>query len=256
MLGVDHQLLGRELGASVAKYARQGATLAERQVMIRQFLDRWPGTTRAIVYDVEAALLNPEGLSRNSYRLFLPFIDEPVVAGYVRDQNPSLPDRLVRRHMHAARFDEVTVALAVRGLLGDWRSFKTGVIDDTRLKRLTAPGVHRPIVFEPRQIEILEATIREVRARGVTMILAFYPTINVYNEMQPEKFAAARALFAQLGDGDPGVVYLEYLDGYADRHELFYDPIHLNRAGQLLLTRQVARDLDREMRARARTAER
>jgi hypothetical protein len=40
MLGVDHQLLAEELGAPVAKYARQGATLAERQVMIRQYLDR------------------------------------------------------------------------------------------------------------------------------------------------------------------------------------------------------------------------
>ncbi len=254
MLGVDHQLLGRELGASVAKYARQGATLAERRIMIRQFLDRWPGATRVIVYDVEAALLNPAGLSRNSYRLFLPFIDEPVVTRYVRDQNPSLLDRMVRRYLHAARFDEATVALAVRGLLGDWRSFKSGVIDAARLRRLTAPGVYRPIVFDPRQLEILEATIREVRARGVTMVLAFYPTIDQYNSIEPEKFSEARALFARLGSGDPGVVYLEYLDGYADRHDLFYDPIHLNRDGQLLLTRRLAQDLGREVRTSALAA--
>jgi hypothetical protein len=243
MLGVDHELLARELELPVAKYARQGASLAERQVMIRQFFDRHPGSTRVVIYDVEAALFNPAGLSANSYRLLLPFSDEPAVADFLHSQELPPMSRLVWRHLKASRFDEVTVGLAARGLLGDWRSFKTGVIDATRLKRLTAPGVYRPISFDPRQVELLRETIRNVRNQGATIVLAFYPTIDVYNRIEPARFSEARQLFAELAAEDPGVVYLEYLEGYAERHELFYDPIHLNREGQRMLTRHLAADL-------------
>jgi hypothetical protein len=228
-------------GLRVAKYARQGATLADRQVMIRQYLARHPHDLKIIVYDVEAQLFNPEGLSRNSIRLFLPFLDETVVAEYVRRSGMRGLDLWVRKALHSSRFDELSVGLAVRGLLGQWSSFKTDTVTPARLKRHLES--YRPILFDEEQMAILRETMREAEERSLTFVLAYYPTIDDYNAIEPERFVAARALFRQMAGDRPTVVYLDYIDQYAARHELFFDALHLNRFGQELMTRKLAEDL-------------
>jgi hypothetical protein len=241
MLGVDHELLAEITGLRVAKYARQGATLADRQVMIRQYVARHPGALTTIVYDVEAQLFNPEGLSRNSVRLFLPFLDEPVVAEYVWRSGMQGLDLWVRRLLHSSRFDELSVGLAVRGLMGQWSSFKTGTVTPARLQRHL--DNYRPIVFDERQMALLQETMREVEDLGITFVLAYYPTMVAYNAVEPQRFAAARAAFRAMADGQRDVRYLDYIDRYAGRRDLFFDALHMNREGQRALTRDVALDL-------------
>ena len=63
VLGIDKEGLEEKLGVRVAKYARQGANLRDRLAMIRQYVHKFPDSVHTIVYDVDAHLFTPKGLS-------------------------------------------------------------------------------------------------------------------------------------------------------------------------------------------------
>ena len=113
----------------VAKYAIQGATTADRLAMIRHAFDRHPGRVRAVVYGVNAHLFSDRGLSSNSYRLFLPYMDAPAYRSYVRAHCPSAGEFALRLLLRCSRFEPVTATLAWRGYTRDWRSLKRGTVD-------------------------------------------------------------------------------------------------------------------------------
>lgn len=72
--------------------------------------------------------------------------------------------------------------------------------------------------------------------------MVYVPTISYYNQAEPEKFEEMRKFFQQSGQSDPLVYYLEYLEGWDNRHEFFFYPIHLNPERQQELTDAIARD--------------
>jgi hypothetical protein len=238
VLGIDHIMLCKDLGIPVAKYARQGATLRERLAMIRHFLDRQPDSVKVIVYDVDAHLLNPSGLSQNSYRLFYPFLEEPAIQDYLSDVTGGNLDYQMRRLIKTARYDEVTLALSLRGLLGIWSNFKSGSVDITRLKEQIAAGKskYRAIQIDAEQLALLEASISEARHRNIKFVLAYYPTIDIYNKIEHEKHRRVIELFESLAADDAGVIFLDFNPEFASQHELFYDPIHMNPEGKHKLT--------------------
>jgi hypothetical protein len=241
VLGVDHELLARETGLRVAKYARQGATLADRQIMIRQYLARHPGVVRVVVLGVDSHSLTAEGLSRNSFRLFLPFRDEPVVAAYLERFEVTALERLLHEVLHTSRFEETTLALAVRGIRGDWRSYKNSVVTDVLLRRHLER--YTPIRTAADQEAILAGILGEVEQHGAHTVLTFLPTIHEYNAREPDQFARMLEFFRETDRTHASVTFLDYVTPYAQRREIFFDPIHLNRRGQIEVTARLAVDV-------------
>ena len=52
-------------------------------------------------------------------------------------------------------------------------------------------------------------------------------------------------MFEKYASADEGVIFLNYNTEFQNRHELFFDPIHLNPMGQEAVTQRLGRDLQR-----------
>ena len=243
VLGVDKQGLEQAIGCRVANYARLGADTFNRLEMLRHYLARQPETVKVVVYDVDAHTFTGQGLSANSYRLFFPFLDTPNVNAYVQREASYCSEYYLRRSLKTPRFSEDTIVLSIRGWLGKWTNLKRGTVDVARLKKSIAAGDIRHITFDPENVAVFEETIREARARGIVVVLLYIPTLDVVNAVEPDKYAEAIHRFESYAAADSGVVFLNYNKELASRHELFFDPIHMNPAGQEVVTRKLIGDL-------------
>lgn len=243
VLAVDKVELEELTGLSIAKYARRGANLADRIAMTRQYIDRHPDRVRLVVFGVESHIFTKAGLSRNSHKLFLPFLDEPVVRQHLTAHGVGFDELLVRQILRSSRFDETTLALSLRGLTSNWRSYKRGRVHIDRLKAVISKGDFRRIAFDEAELERFSQFLLFLKDREIRVALALYPTIDTLNDAEPRKFSRAVQLFKGLAEPRAGVWLLDYNSDLTSRHELFFDPVHVNREGQVEVTKRLAQDL-------------
>lgn len=243
VLGIDKTGLEDQLNLPVAKYARQGANISNRLAMIRHYLAVHPHSVKTIIYDMDAHTFTGEGLSANSHRLFYPFMDTPVIREYVKANCSSYGEYQLRNYLKLPRFDEVTLALSLRGWLKKWSNLKYGQVNVQRLRNELNQGDYRKIAFDSENIELFEETLRLIRAHGIHLVLVYIPTIDLLNNAEPEKYQEAIRRFEKYAAQSDGITFLNYNPEFSHRHELFYDPIHLNVIGQKLITERLANDL-------------
>lgn len=243
VLGIDKVELEKQLNVPVAKYARQGADTSNLLAMIRHYLSTQPDSVKIILYGVDAHTFTEEGLSKNSHRLFYPFMDTPVIRDYVKANASSPGEYWLRRYMKLPRFNEVTLALAMRGWLNKWTNLKYGQVDIEKLRKELNQGAFRNITFDKEQIELFKEIIRLVRSHDIQLVLAYIPTIDIINNAEPKQYREAISQFEAYAAQDNGITFLNYNPEFSHRHKLFYDPIHLNPAGQKIITGRLAIDL-------------
>jgi hypothetical protein len=248
VLGVDKAKLERALAVPVAKFAVEGANTADRFQMIRYYLKRQPASVRAVVYDVDAHTFTSSGLSSSSYTLLYPFIDDPDIGAYILQNCGNKKDYWLRRVLWSARFNELTLSLAFRGHLGRWSNLKLTKVNAARLQEEVNRGRFRKIGFGPDSIRVFRETASMVTEKGVLFCSAYIPTIDILNKAEPAQFARAMEIFTDIERGMPGVRFLDYNAVLQNRHELFFDAIHLNRDGQAELTGLLVRDLGKLLR--------
>ena len=243
VLGVDKVGLGSRLGMQVAKYARQGANLRDRLAMIRQYIHKHPDAVKTIVYDVDAHIFTTKGLSGNSYRLFYPFMDNPVVKAHILKAKPDWGEIFLRSALKTSRFSEVTLGLSVRGHLGKWTNLKSGTLNTARLKQDIKNGNFRRISFDPKARDLFDKTLEYVQDRGIALVLAYIPTVDLYNQAEPEKYEKSINLLKKAAAQYPNTYFVNYNPKLADRHDIFYDRFHMNPKGQKLVTSLLAEDI-------------
>jgi len=241
-LGIDSEDLTRRLHVPVAKFALNGANAADRLLMIRHYLNERPSGVKLIIYDVDAHTFTGQGLSLNSYALFYPFLDDPAVRDYVRQYAP-LPAYYTRRLISLARFNLDACNAAIKGWLGVDGNFKRGTVNLSRLRHDIARRDIRPITFDRECVDCVERTLDFIAERGIRCVLLYIPTIDVFNQAEPQAYDKAVAMLRSYADQYETVAFLDYNRLFAHRHELFYDPIHLNPEGRAAVTARLARDL-------------
>jgi hypothetical protein len=247
MLGVDKVVLEQELGLKVAKYTREGVNVADRQMMIKQLLADNKELT-CIVYGVDSWLFTGEGLSKNSYALFYPFMDDPVIKAYVKEQTtPS--EYLTHRWIKTSRFNEQLISGSFRGYLKNWSNLKYGHVNIQRLNESIQNNTFRKINTNTTNINIFVKTLDELRKSEVKVILVYIPTIDLLNEAAGPEFDRSIQFFQSMEIKFDNVMFLNYLEPYEHNHSLFYDPIHLNPEGQLEITNQLVKDLKKYLNA-------
>jgi hypothetical protein len=213
--------------------------------MIRYYFSRQPRSVRAVIYDVDAHTFTDSGLSSSSYQLLFPFIDDPQVRAYIKRNCAARTVYLLRCLFCTTRYNELTFSLAIRGYFKMWTNFKYGRIDVAHLSQQIREGRFRRIGFDQDSIDLFRTTAEFVSAQGATFFPTYIPTIDVFNQAEPEKFERSMELLNSLTATNSGVVLLNYNASLQTRHELFFDPIHLNRDGQKEVTSRIAKDLKR-----------
>lgn len=243
VLGISKTRLERTLEQPVAKYARAGARLADRITMVHHYAQATGSDPRLIIFGVDGHLFAPRGLSSNAHRLFYPHMSDPLIDAYVQDNAQSRQEYLSRRVIHLARYNDVMLNAARRGLSRDWSSGVGGRFNADKLAQRAASGDFRKIGLDPAQIAMFETFLDTANNRGWPVVLTFVPTTDAWNALEPEIFAQVIARFETYAARYPNVHYLDMRAGYDSQHALFTDPVHLNAKGQRLVTDDLAETL-------------
>lgn len=243
--GLDGPELQRRLGVPVSVYATGGANTFDRVAMIRQFFSTRPIPPRVVIYDVDYNTFNSRGISSNSYRQFYPFIDNPDMARFVRENSGSRQEFLARQLVRLLRFDNHTLNLSLRELFNVRTNLKRGRLDVPALRAALAAGKGPEVAIrvDAENLRAFEETVHFVRSRGAQLILLYIPTVDLVNDLDRDNHQRVIEMFEGFAARDPGVVFLNYNQRYEHRHELFRDPVHVNRDGQMQVTADLAIDL-------------
>ena len=241
VLGIDAQRIEKALRVPVAKYATAGANTLDRMWMVRHFSDKQPSVT-TVIYDVDPRLFDTEGLSSASYILFLPYIDDPDMAEYLR-QEVTWQEYVTAKLIHTARFRDQTINIALRGLLGKIENKKMNRIRIEDYQGRLEQEKAREIRVNPESRQCFLDTVDYLTGRGINVILLRIPTIDLLNEIDPPGQEKVLSLFRKLANKNPGVWFWDYNRDYQHRHELFYDLRHLNWKGNEIVTGRVIQDL-------------
>ena len=244
VLGIDKVALEQALGVPVAKFALENANTTDRLLMVQHYFKCQPASVRAVVYDVDAHSFTSSGLSSSSYQLLFPFIDDPDIREYVRRNCASRTEYILRRLLCTPRYNELTLSFVFRGYLNKWSNFKFGHVNPEVLRQQIQQGRFRRIDFDRDNLCQFARMVDFVTHHHTRLYLACIPTIDILNRAEPEKFQRSMSLFTSFASTNRDIIFLNYNPQFEARHELFFDPLHLNREGQREFTKQLVRDLE------------
>lgn len=241
--GIDAERIEREMGMPVTKYATSGINTFDRFWMLGQFIETHP-SVKVVVYDVDPRMFWSEDLSTASYTLLLPYIDDPVIHQYIK-QEAGWQEYYTNYLLRTTRFQDHTIVQALRGHLGR--------VDVDQKSRLQVENFHsylqkenhwsRKIRINPESLKIFQNSISYLTAKGIKVVLIFIPLIDLVNKIDPENQKKTIQIFKEQADKNQNIYFLDYNGYYQYHHSLFYDPWHLNKDGKNLVTGRLIADL-------------
>ena len=244
MLAVDKVMLEKDTGLKVAKYTREGVNMADRRVMAEQYFRTCAAKPKVVVLGIDPWLFTGEGLSQNSWLLFLPFMDDLAVREYIKSSAPDRFDYLRYKYIRTSRYNVQLFNASARGWLKNWNNLKFGTIDTVRYGSEGALRDFRPITFSKELMNDFSSALDFFRNEDVRVILfntpVWQPLINV------QKSEYDRAIFLIDSIAQRHCAAAEIIDlvpEFSGRSELFFDPIHMNPEGQRAVTEALAKCL-------------
>lgn len=244
LLGINERELGDRLAVTATQYTLDGVNVIDRQTMIRQFLSHHP-EVKLVVYDVESTLFAADKLSHNSYRRFFPFLNDPVIGDQIKAECTSQADLWLRRIVWCARFDEATLNRSFRGWLNARQNMKWGALDAGRVREWIRLGQVQSPSIDPDMKSAFLNTIDYLTSRNIKVLLWNAPIVDLLDEVDHDRRVAIRSSFERLASDNPLVSYVNYVELYSHRYDMFYDHMHMNAKGQTELTGQLASDIER-----------
>lgn len=240
MLATDKERLEQELGMKVSKYCREGVNVSDKKVMVEHFLNNGHADSlRIVLYGVDLATFTGDGLSANSYKLFYPFMDNEYVDSYIATQT-NKEDYWLHKLVKTTRFnDDGLKNSAARGWLSNWDNFKTNVIDIESYKKRLENRDERSIKMNQELMAQFVQTIKLITDRGIRVILVNTPTVDLLNDYEPDEYAAMMDWFANFAKENALVEFIDFNPKYASDYSIFSDRLHLNSAGQQVITTEL-----------------
>lgn len=244
MLAIDKQELEQQTHVKVSKYCREGVNVADRYAMIKQYLSLpCSDSLKVVMYGVDQFMFTGAGLSKNSYKLFYPFIDNPNIDQYIKEYTNTY-DYWLHKTVCTTRYSDALINSAIRGWRKDWSNYKEGNLNIESLKRQIAKGQQRHICFEQELIESFEETLRLLVEKNIHIVLINTPIAKPLNEYEPEAYKKIIHYFQEKAAACSLIHYWDMNPQFSDKYELFFDPIHLNPEGQHAVTNQIIKNTE------------
>lgn len=244
MLAVDKDLLEESSGLKVAKYTREGVNMADRCVMAQQYFSICSSKPEIVILSIDPWLFSGEGLSQNSWLLFLPFMDDPGIRGYVKASAPKKFDYVRYKYIRTSRFNAGQLNASVRGWLNNWDNLKFGVVDTVRYGNKEVLRAFRPITFSNELMNDFSSTLDFLEGEDVRVILLNTPVWKPLISAQGTEYDRSMFLIDSLARRHcPGSEIIDLVPEFSGRTELFFDPIHMNPEGQREVTEALSRHL-------------
>ena len=240
MLAVDKVTLEEESGLTVAKYTREGVNMADRRVMAQQYFDICSEPPETVILSIDPWLFSGEGLSLNSWKLFLPFMDDENVNSYVKSSATKF-DYYRYKILRSGRFNAQLMNASARGWLKNWDNLKFGVVDTVRYSNEEALRGFRPITFSRELMDDFSATLDFLSSRNTRVLLLNTPVwVPLINAQKPEYDRSMFLIDSLAREHCPGADIIDLVPEFSHRTELFFDPIHMNPEGQRVVTEALA----------------
>lgn len=245
MLATDKEQLEQETGMKVSKYCREGVNVSDKKAMIEHFFNSgYADSLRFVLYGVDLATFTGEGLSKNSYTLFYPFMDNESVDKYIKS-HASSSDYWLHKIIKSTRFNDDGVKnSAARGWLNNWSNLKSNTIDVGSYRKQLENGDERHIKMNSELILQFEESIRMMTNRGIKVILVNTPTLDLLNDFEPDKYSAIINWYNDYVSKNPMVEFWDFNPDYASDHSIFSDRLHLNVKGQKIITKELVKRIN------------
>ena len=239
-MGIDKCLLEKQTGKKVSKYTMSGVGICERRIMLNQYVETTNSFPDIVVYDVSARIFS-NGLSENAYALFYPFLEEsPSIDRMIRGE-ASYGEYLRKKLIPLTRYEDLSVAEAVRGWRGDWTNRTIKRFDHVAFEKRFAEGLFWHISFEENAMLEFDETLKWLNDNGCEVILACLPSVDILNALEPDKHSQAMSLLQNYSLKYAHVHLLDLNGEFSQNYALFADPIHLNPYGQIIITKELAK---------------
>lgn len=244
MLATDKETLEEENGMKVSKYCREGVNVADRYVMVKQFLNSdYSDSLKYVLYGVDQFMFTGAGLSQNSYKLFYPFIDNKEMNEYIKESAKDEFDYWQHKLLCSSRYSDALINSSFRGWLNNWENYKYGNLDVNKLEESIKADRQRKIKFEEELVGVFEETIDLLHDRGIKVILVNTPIAKPLNDYQPEEYRKIISYFESLAKNNM-TEYWDFNPEYSDDYDIFFDPIHLNPKGQKIINKEIVSRLN------------
>ena len=242
-MGIDRDLLESTLGVPVAKYCMNGAGTFDRLIMIQHYLETVKEPPELIVYDVSGRSFS-SGLATNSYALFFPFMDESeAVDSYLRSA-ASPEEYWQKKLIPLSRYDDTRLGAVVRGWRHDWKNRSLKKFDPASFQHDLDTGHFWRISFDEDNLKRFEDTLTFLNQKNIRLLLVGFPCVDMLNRAEPEKYEHAMEIFHSAAKRYSNVSFLDLNAEFSHQYELFGDPIHLRRNGQIIVTERLAEYLN------------
>lgn len=247
MLAIDKSNFEKGIGLSVSKYCREGVNAADRYEMVKQYLSSpYSDSLQVVFYGVDQFMFTGAGLSKNSYKLFYPFIDEENMNEYIKESTDFF-NYWIHKLICTTRYSDALINSAIRGYRNDWSNYKVGQLDVNLLKEQIQKGCQRHIQFEQDLIDYFEKTLELLTQKGIKVVLINTPIAALLNEYESDSYHRIILYFQRKADTSPLIYYWDFNPQFSTRYELFFDPIHLNSDGQEVINAEIIAKFNREI---------
>ncbi len=244
MLAVDKVTLEEETGLKVAKYTREGVNMADRKVMAEQYFSTATSEPKVVILSIDPWLFSGEGLSQNSWRLFLPFMDNKEVDSYIKNSAGKKFDYLRYKYIRTGRFNAQLLNASARGWLNNWDNLNFGVVDTIRFGSQEALRDFRPITFNRELMEDFASTLDFLDDTGAKVLLLNSPIWKPMITANQPGYERSMFLIDSITEIHcPAAKIIDLVPQFSEDTELFFDPIHMNPQGQGAITSDLSKYL-------------
>lgn len=245
MLATNKSAFEKGIGKPVSKYCREGVNVEDRYVMIKHFLSsKHSDSLKYVLYGVDQFMFTGAGLSKNSYKLFYPFMDVPVMNNYIKSSATTSYDYWLHKLVHSSRYSDALINSAIRGWRYDWSNYKSGQLDIKVLQEQIATNKQRKIDLNKELIQTFENTLQLLTQRNISVILVNTPIAMPLNEYEPDSYRHIISYFQEITKKNRLISYWDYNPVYSNNYSLFFDPIHLNPKGQEVITQELIQNFN------------
>ena len=238
-MGIDKVRLETTLKRPVGKYCMNGVGPVERLVMLKHYLETVKTPPKILVYDVSARIFS-SGLARESYQLFLPFLNHSEVCTAFVRKNVTESEFIFFTLTPLSCYENTRLGAVQRGFARDWKTRKNTKFDPSEFRKKVAAGDFWHITQVPEAVEAFEEILKLCREKRIRVFLAALPCVDILNEAEPEKYEQVMSFLKKHCDEDGNVVLFDCNPDFSHRYELFADPIHLNPKGQSIVSETLA----------------
>jgi hypothetical protein len=246
---IDKHRLEQALNVPVAKYAVAGMDTFDRLSMLRHYFGEHPFEVNVVVYDVDFYTFNGRtfapGKKMNQYRQLFPFMDNEEIDRYV--QTRSLwSEYITRKYVKSLRYNDPKVM--ARAVISHFKSSQIPTdsfdVESFKKNRTLENNNNDSLIIDPNNVKYFEETMRLIRSQHAKIVLFYLPMTDLELDKIDQGYREkVTTILRRYAAENPDIVFIESSRKYEHSYKLFYDSLHLNRYGQVLVTDDLAREL-------------